>query len=135
MIHGKPRRLYIIGDDMERLGAKENCYMAAFPILQRKGVTMLAREGNPRFRKIMKHFSDPLIIYSKWTGYLEGKHADPKIKEFIHYVNKKIPLNKSRSDSRDIFRYQLFPIITDTNLLMNSDFPIDFPFLSYSMVH
>ena len=31
----------------------------------------------------MEHFSDPLIIYSKWTGYLEGKYADPKVKEFI----------------------------------------------------
>ena len=38
---------------------------------------------NPRFQKIMEHFSDPLIIYSKWTGYLEGKYADPKVKEFI----------------------------------------------------
>lgn len=83
MIHGKPRRLYIVGNDMEGLGAKENCYRADFSILQRKGFAMLAREGNPMFRKIMKHFSDPLIIYSKWTGYLEGKHADPKIKEFI----------------------------------------------------
>lgn len=44
---------------------------------------MLARERNPRFQKIMAHFQDPLIIYSKWTGYLEGEHADPKVKEFI----------------------------------------------------
>lgn len=44
---------------------------------------MLARECNPRFQKIMAHFQDPLIIYSKWTGYLEGEHADPKVKEFI----------------------------------------------------
>lgn len=83
MIHGKPRRLYIVGNDMEGLGAKENCYMARFSILQRKGFTMLARESNPRFKKIMEYFSDPLIIYSKWTGYLDGKYADPKVKEFI----------------------------------------------------
>ena len=83
MIHGKPRRLYIVGNDMEGLGAKENCYMARFSILQRKGFTMLARESNPRLKKIMEYFSDPLIIYSKWTGYLDGKYADPKVKEFI----------------------------------------------------
>lgn len=83
MIHGKPRRLYIVGDDMEELGAKENCCRADFSILRRKGFTMLARESNPRFQKIMRHFHDPLIIYSKWTGYLEGKHADPKVKDFI----------------------------------------------------
>lgn len=82
MIHGKPRRLYIVGD-MEGLGTKENCYEAKFPILKRKGFTMLARENNARFHKIMADFQDPLIIYSKWTGYLEGKHADAKIKEFI----------------------------------------------------
>ncbi len=83
MIHGKPRRLYLLGDDMEGLGAEDNCYKADFSILRRKGFTMLARESNPRFQKIMEHFSDPLIIYSKWTGYLEGKYADPKVKEFI----------------------------------------------------
>lgn len=83
MIHGKPRRLYIVGADMEGLGARENCYRADFSILKRKGFTMLARENNPMFQKIMAHFQDPLIIYSKWTGYLEGKHADPKVKEFI----------------------------------------------------
>ena len=84
MIHGKPRRLYIIDYDMEGLGAKENCYKADFPILQRKGFTMLARENKPVFKAIMeKYMTDPLVIYSKWTGYLEGKHADPKIKEFI----------------------------------------------------
>lgn len=83
MIHGKPRRLYIVGNDMEGLGAKENCYKAVFSILQRKGFVMLARESNPRFKKIMEQFSDSLIIYSKWTGYLDGKHADPKVKEFI----------------------------------------------------
>lgn len=84
MIHGKPRRLYIIDYDMEGLGAKENCYKADFPILQRKGFTMLARENKPVFKAIMeKYMIDPLVIYSKWTGYLEGKHADPKIKEFI----------------------------------------------------
>ena len=44
---------------------------------------MLARENKMVFRKCMEKFSDLLIIYSKWTGYLEGKHADPKIKEFI----------------------------------------------------
>lgn len=82
IIHGKPRRLYIVGG-MEGLGVKENCYEAKFPILQRKGFTMLARESNTRFQKIIEHFHDPLIIYSKWTGYLEGKYADPKIKEFI----------------------------------------------------
>lgn len=82
MIHGKPRRLYIVGS-MEGLGAKENCYKADFSILQRKGFTMLAREGNPKFQEKMEQFQNPLIIYSKWTGYLEGKHADPRVKEFI----------------------------------------------------
>lgn len=82
MIHGKPRRLYLIGD-MEGLGAAQNCYKADFSILKRKGFTMLARENKPMFKKIMEHFPEPLIIYSKWKGYLKGKHEEPAIKEFI----------------------------------------------------
>lgn len=82
MIHGKPRRLYIVGD-LEGLGAAQNCYKADFSILKGKGFTMLARENKSMFQKIMKYFSDPLIIYSKWKGYLAGEHADPAVKEFI----------------------------------------------------
>lgn len=82
LIHGKPRRFYIIGD-LEGLGAKENCFKADFSILKKKGFTMLARENKMMFRECMEEFTDPLIIYSKWTGYLEGKHADPKIRDFI----------------------------------------------------
>jgi ribonuclease J len=81
MIHGKPRRLYIVGD-MKGLGAGQNCYPADFSILKRKGFTMLAREKT-RFKKIMECFSDPLIIYSKWEGFLGGEHADPAILDFI----------------------------------------------------
>lgn len=83
MIHGRPRRIYIVGDDMEGLGYRQNCYKADFHILKNKGFAMLARETKPTFSEIMAKFSDPLIIYSKWTGYLEGEHADPAIKEFI----------------------------------------------------
>ena len=61
-IHGKPRRLCIVGD-MEGLGLGQNCQKACFPVLKNKGFTMLARENNPKFAKIMQHFSDPLIIY------------------------------------------------------------------------
>ncbi len=82
MIHGKPRRIYIVGG-MEGLGAEQNCYEAKFSILKNKGFTMLARENRSMFQKIMAKFHDPLIIYSKWTGYLEGKHADPNIRNFI----------------------------------------------------
>ncbi|MEY8336964.1 MBL fold metallo-hydrolase [Lachnospiraceae bacterium 62-35] len=82
MIHGKPRRLYIVGD-MEGLGAEKNCYEADFSILKNKGFTMLARENKRMFKEIMEYFSDPLIIYSKWEGYLDGEHADPAIREFI----------------------------------------------------
>lgn len=82
MIHGKPRRFYIVGD-MEGLGAEQNCYEADFSILKKKGFTMLVRENKPMFAKIMEKFSDPLIIYSKWAGYLEGEYAEPKIKDFI----------------------------------------------------
>ncbi len=81
MIHGKPRRLYIVGD-MKGLGVGQNCYPADFSILKRKGFTMLAREKT-RFKKIMECFSDPLIIYSKWEGFLGGEHADPAILDFI----------------------------------------------------
>ena len=35
------------------------------------------------FQKIMEKFDDPLIIYSKWTGYLEGELMNPAIKMFI----------------------------------------------------
>lgn len=82
MIHEKPRRFYIIGK-LEGLGPAQNCYPADFRILKEKGFTMLAREGNPRFQKIMAYFSDPLIIYSKWEGYLKGPHARPEILDFI----------------------------------------------------
>ncbi len=82
MIHGKPRRIYIVGE-MEGLGAAQNCYKADFSILKNKGFTMLAREDNSRFASIMAKFLDPLIIYSKWKGYLKGEHMKPAIKEFI----------------------------------------------------
>lgn len=83
LIHGKLRRLYIIGD-MEGLGAEQNCCRADFSILKNKGYTMLARENKPIFKAIMeKYMTDPLVIYSKWAGYLKGKHANPKIAEFI----------------------------------------------------
>lgn len=82
MIHGKPRQLYIVGD-MEGLGAEQNCKEAKFSILKNKGFTMLARENVPMFKRILAKLSDPLIIYSKWVGYLKGKHANPKIKDFI----------------------------------------------------
>lgn len=82
MIHGKPRRFYIIGD-LEGLGAEQNCYKANFSLLEQKGFAMLARENKRIFKKYMEKFTEPLIIFSKWTGYLEGEHADPKIKDFI----------------------------------------------------
>lgn len=82
MIHGKPRRLYIVGD-MEGLGWEQNCYKADFSILINKGFTMLARENKAMFARIVEKFPDPLIIYSKWSGYLEGEHADARIQEFI----------------------------------------------------
>lgn len=82
MIHGKPRRIYIVGD-MEGLGSKENCYKAQFSILKEKGFAMLARENKQMFKKIMEKFPDPLIIYSKWEGYLKGEHADQAIIDFI----------------------------------------------------
>ena len=82
LIHGKPRRFYIIGS-LEGLGEKQNCYKADFSLLEKKGFTMLARENKMKFRERMETFVDPLIIYSKWTGYLEGKHANPKIIDFI----------------------------------------------------
>lgn len=82
MIHGKPRRLYIVGG-LEEFGAERNCYEADFSILKKKGFAMLARENKPMFRKITEKLDDPLIIYSKWTGYLKGKHHDPKITDFI----------------------------------------------------
>ena len=82
-IHGKPRRLYLVGN-MEGLGAKENCYEAKFDILHRKGYTMLVRENKPIFKEKMEEYmTDPLVIYSKWAGYLKGKHANPQINEFI----------------------------------------------------
>lgn len=89
IIHGKPRRIYIVGD-MEGLGAEQNCFKANFSILKNKGFTMLARENKPMFARIMTKFSDPLIIYSKWSGYLNGKHADIKIQNFIrnHRIEK-----------------------------------------------
>ena len=82
LIDGAPRPIYIVGE-MEELGAEQNCEKAEFDDLKKTGFTMLAREKNQRFAKIMKNFPDPLIIYSKWTGYLEGEHADSKLIDFI----------------------------------------------------
>lgn len=79
---GKPRRLYIVGN-MEGLGEEQNCYEANFSVLIKKGFTLLVRENNPMFRNILAKLPDPLMIYSKWTGYLEGKHASPAIQELI----------------------------------------------------
>ena len=84
MIHGKPRKLYIVGSDREGLGEAEDCGRAEISILRRKGFTMLARENKPLFKNFMeKYMTDPLVIYSKWSGYLDGRCADPKIKDFI----------------------------------------------------
>lgn len=93
MIHGKPRRIYIVGS-MEGLGAEHDCYSARFDILKEKGFVLLARENNPKFQDIMKDLDDPLIVYSKWTGYLEGKCADEKIIKFIGN-HRKIDLHTS----------------------------------------
>lgn len=82
MIHERPRQIYIIGP-MEGLGKSQGCYQADFSILKTKGFAMLARENKPIFREKLEEMIDPLIIYSKWAGYLEGNHADPKIKDFI----------------------------------------------------
>lgn len=68
---------------MEGLGAGDNCYEADFHRLKKTGFTMLVREGNPVFQKVMKYFDDPLVIYPKWAGYLGGAHENIKIKELI----------------------------------------------------
>lgn len=75
IINGKPRWLHIVKtlDD----------FKTEFPELQKSGFTVLARENKPLFREILDMLDDPLIIYSKWTGYLKGKHHDPKITDFI----------------------------------------------------
>ena len=82
IIDGKPRRIYIVGD-MEGLEPEQNCDKADFSKLKNCGFAMLARENNPRFAAIMAKFPDPLIIYSKWTGYLAGEHENPKVTSFI----------------------------------------------------
>jgi len=82
MIHGQPRKLYIVGD-MEGLGEEENCYQEKFSHLREKAFTMLARENKFMFRRITEKLDDPLIIYSKWTGYLKGEHQNLAIMEFI----------------------------------------------------
>ena len=74
-INEKPRWLHIVKtlDD----------FKTEFPALQKSGFTVFARENKPLFRDILDMLDDPLIIYSKWTGYLKGKHHDPKITDFI----------------------------------------------------
>ena len=75
IINGKQRWLHI-ANTLEDFKAK-------FPKLQKSGFTVLARENKQLFREILDILDDPLIIYSKWTGYLKGKHHDPKITDFI----------------------------------------------------
>lgn len=82
IVDGRPRTIYI-ANGMEGLGSEQNCEKANFSDLKYSGFTMLARENNSTFARIMKAFPDPLIIYSKWTGYLSGKHENPLIKSFI----------------------------------------------------
>ena len=90
-----PRQIYIIGS-RKKLGPEQGCYDADFAILKRKGFVMLARENNNpkveknRFEKIMDKLDDPLILYSKWNGYLDRKHggytdkyADEAVNRFI----------------------------------------------------
>jgi len=94
-VHGKPRRIYIVGD-MRHLGREQDCYAADFGILKKKGFVLLARENNNpkvkknRFEKIVDKLDDPLIIYSKWQGYLDrahggysDEHADPAVNRFL----------------------------------------------------
>lgn len=51
---------------------------------QEPGLPMLVRENKPIFKEKMEEYmTDPLVIYSKWAGYLKGKHANPQISEFI----------------------------------------------------
>lgn len=81
-INGKPRRFNIV--------KTLNDFKAIFPDLQKRGFTVLARENKPLFRDILDMLDDPLIIYLKWTGYLKGKHHDPKITDFIGNHRMKI---------------------------------------------
>lgn len=74
-INGKSRWLHIVNNLDE--------FKNEFPALQKSGFAVLARENKPLFREILDMLDDPLIIYSKWTGYLKGKHHDPKITDFI----------------------------------------------------
>ena len=89
------RQICIVGN-MEKLGPKQGCYPADFSILKRHGFVMLARENNNpkaeknRFEKITGKLDDPLILYSKWNGYLDRKHggytdryADEAVNRFI----------------------------------------------------
>lgn len=81
-IHGHARRLCIVGP-MEGLSLRDNCQKADMDRLKEKGFAMLAREGKPLFREVVEGLLDPLIIYSKWHGYLEGEHADQGTRDFI----------------------------------------------------
>lgn len=37
-----------------------------------------------RFRNIMEHYREnSVILYSQWSGYREGSHADPRIQRFL----------------------------------------------------
>lgn len=74
-INGKPRWLHTPKDSDE--------FKAMLPKLQKSGFTVLVRENKPMFREILDMLDDPLVIYSKWTGYLKGKHHDPKITDLI----------------------------------------------------
>lgn len=75
IINGRPRRLHTPKDSDE--------FRAMLPKLQMSGFTVFVRENKPMFREILDMLDDPLVIYSKWTGYLKGKHHDPKITDLI----------------------------------------------------
>lgn len=48
-----------------------------------RDIKILTDAGLIRIKYSKKDKAYIFIIYSKWAGYLEGKHADPKVKESI----------------------------------------------------
>lgn len=82
IINGKNRMLSIIGE-LDGLSETQHCKCADTHELWSNGFTMLARERTPIFRRFYNKMRDPLVIYSKWSGYLYGKHQVPETVEFI----------------------------------------------------
>jgi ribonuclease J len=84
-VANRKRNIYVVDyKSMKDLHKEDDFLPAKFEIMREKGFVMLIR-ANDKYEKILDWFAkdNPLIIYSMWQGYLQGKHKDENLVKFI----------------------------------------------------